>query len=606
MKSRASRTLCLRARDGFEQTWKERRAHRVELRSQRVVDEDRRGRGERGERFLRRESERERFGETERRRRVTNVTNARFASAFTCSCAHTTRSRRAHRRKNCRHGVDSTNAHDLVDEIDFARDVGSVRGNDDGECVVFFRDVKSETLERRRRFDEIDRDTDERVHARCAERCVHAGNLFRALYENIFRRDASAKTRGHRGRVLEDTCGVAVIDSALEAMARLRVKTITARGAPHGPRIEIRALEHDAFRRRADLGVCAAHHAGERDGAATVDRVGDHQIIFDERSCDAVERDECFVRARTSHDDFSAANFVGVERVHRVTVLEHHDVRDVDCVRDRTHAERAEPVANTSGRWRDRNARHDRRAVVRTTFGVFDDHIELALHIFFGTLHGGLGCGDVPRDSKKRGSFTREAHVTETIRTIRRETDFENLIARFGNQIDQFCAGLCESGGKHDDSGCVIGEPELRFAAKHSFADDAADLATRDRHSLRWKVRTERREHDDRSRFWNFRSAAHDFLRRDAAIDGHQFQTALRRVRARAHDPRENARLRTRAEFVNRFDLEPTMREPLRDFFRVVRQPGHERAKPMERRLHQNCSKKRGSFSKSNPTFGIR
>ena len=58
---------------------------------------------------------------------------------------------------------------------------------------------------------------------------------------------------------------------------------------------EARALEQHARGRVGDLGVEAAHHAGERDAAIAV---ADHEVVLDERALDVVERRELLAVGR--------------------------------------------------------------------------------------------------------------------------------------------------------------------------------------------------------------------------------------------------------------------------------------------------------------------
>ena len=81
-------------------------------------------------------------------------------------------------------------------------------------------------------------------------------------------RPSTARAPGELGRerrrVREHLLDVARIDPALEAVARLRVQPVPPRRAPDSARVEVRALEEDALRRRADLAVRRPHDPRER------------------------------------------------------------------------------------------------------------------------------------------------------------------------------------------------------------------------------------------------------------------------------------------------------------------------------------------------------
>src|SRR5271165_1238428 len=118
------------------------------------------------------------------------------------------------------------------------------------------------------------------------------------------------KLRHERDRAPQRRLRVAPIDAALEAMARLGVQAVASRRATHAARIEVRALEKDAFGRRSDLAVTTPHDAGERYRPLAV---ADDQVVGSQCSLDAVERHQYFPRTRMSDDDASAAHSVEVE-----------------------------------------------------------------------------------------------------------------------------------------------------------------------------------------------------------------------------------------------------------------------------------------------------
>ena len=108
------------------------------------------------------------------------------------------------------------------------------------------------------------------------------GDLAGAVRRRAARLDASARDRtaGQLGEQARGAIGGARdavrIDAALEAIRRLAAQAEALRGAAHAGRRELRALDQDVARGRADLGLGAAHHAGDRDRALGV---GDHQVV---------------------------------------------------------------------------------------------------------------------------------------------------------------------------------------------------------------------------------------------------------------------------------------------------------------------------------------
>jgi hypothetical protein len=108
----------------------------------------------------------------------------------------------------------------------------------------------------------------------------------------------------------------------------------------------VRALEQHVGRARADLGLRAAHHARDCDGALGV---GDHEVFALERARGAVERRDLLVGARAPHVDRAAAQRRRVEGVQRLAELEQHEIRHVDDDVDRAHAGRIESGGEPGG-----------------------------------------------------------------------------------------------------------------------------------------------------------------------------------------------------------------------------------------------------------------
>ena len=127
-------------------------------------------------------------------------------------------------------------------------------------------------------------------------------------------------------------------------------------------RLEVRRLDEHVAGRAADLGLGAAHDAGDRDGPLAT-AVGDEQVARVEGTVDVVERGQPLARPRPAHDD-RALEGGEVERVQRLAQAEHHVVRDVDRQRDRAHPGLGEAHRHPPrGGGGDVDAAHDARDV---------------------------------------------------------------------------------------------------------------------------------------------------------------------------------------------------------------------------------------------------
>ena len=143
--------------------------------------------------------------------------------------------------------------------------------------------------------------------------------------------------------------------------------------AQHRQRLEVRRLEHHRRRRVGDLGVLAAHHAGETDRPLGV---GDHEVVGSELAACAVERDELLPGARAADDDPAAGERLSVVRVQRAAEREHHVVRDVDDVRDRAHPRADQPCLQPRRRLADRHVAQNARDEARARFEVVDRDLD--------------------------------------------------------------------------------------------------------------------------------------------------------------------------------------------------------------------------------------
>ena len=149
------------------------------------------------------------------------------------------------------------------------------------------------------------------------------------------------------------------VDTALEAARGLGGQLVPPRGPGDRHRVEVRRLDEDVARRAADLGLGAAHDAGDGDGALAA-AVGDEQVAGVEGAVGVVERGDPLAGAGPPHDDRRLEGGE-VEGVQRLAEAEHDVVRDVDRQRDRAHARLGEPRRHPRGGWVPRRRCRGRR-----------------------------------------------------------------------------------------------------------------------------------------------------------------------------------------------------------------------------------------------------
>ena len=153
------------------------------------------------------------------------------------------------------------------------------------------------------------------------------------------------------------------VEALLKAAGRLGSHAQLFCGDAHRAALKAGGLEDDGVGALVDAAVLAAHDAGYRAGLFLV---GDDQHLLAQGSVHAVQCLDGLAGAGVADNDLVALDILDVKGVHRLAVLEHDVVGDVDDVVDRAHAAGAQTLA------------HPARG--RADLDIFDDsgHIALA------------------------------------------------------------------------------------------------------------------------------------------------------------------------------------------------------------------------------------
>jgi hypothetical protein len=397
------------------------------------------------------------------------------------------------------------------------------------------------------------------------------------------------------------------IDLALEAVRGLGREAEPARGAPHAARVEVRALEQHVGRARGDLGLGAAHHARDRDGALGV---RDHQIVGGQRPRGTVQRRELLVRPRAADADPPAAECRPVEGVQRLAELEEHQVRHVDDHVDRAHPGRGEPLGEPRRARPDRDAAHQPRAVARAAFGVLDLDVHrrgggLALLFRLDRRHP-------QRTAEMRAHLARDAEDRRAVAAVRRERDLEHVVAGREHRVEPRTDGRCV--GQDEDSVETErsevderargerSESELLRGADHPVRHDVADLRLLDLRAVGQRRPDDR--HGDLLPGGDVRRAAHDLDRLGAPeVDLADRQAIRIGMRLPIEDESDLEGREVGPDALDRLDLEPAARQRRRDRRRIGRVD--ELGEPRARHPHPSCSSTRRSPSNIRWMFGI-
>ena len=268
-----------------------------------------------------------------------------------------------------RHLLDPE-AHDLLDEIDRARDVARAPGRHRhlGRRRPRSRAAAAARPAPRRESPARDR------RSTSSGRWRTTGGAGSSPWTSVVPGPARAGERDEQlGRVDRRLLGGVRVDALLPARRRVGAEPQPPRGAQHRQRVEVRRLEQEVRRLVAHLAVLAAHDPGDRDGPL---RVGDHEVGRRELALVAVERADLLPRLRAADDDPALREERAVERVQRRAEREHDVVRDVDDVRDRAHAGGEEPRLQPGRRRADAGVAEDPADVARAALEVLDADVD--------------------------------------------------------------------------------------------------------------------------------------------------------------------------------------------------------------------------------------
>ncbi len=357
-------------------------------------------------------------------------------------------------------------------------------------------------------------------------------------------------------------------------------------------RREERALEHHVARRRRDLARLAAHDARQRDGAA---RVGDHQVVRHQRALDPVERHDALARRRAAHDDGAVRDPRQVERVQRLTVLEHREIGGVDDGVDGTHPAAQQAQAHRERRRTHAHAAHHPRHVPRTEVRRLDPHPDL------------LGAGRAalaharPRRTRAHtqhgGQVAGDAADGQQIAAVRGHLDLDHRVVH-ARQVAQGHAR--RRLGQLERARRLVAQLEVGLGAQHAVGCHALHLDGLDVTAVGQR-RAGKSDRDTPSSREPGRGG-HDAAGLAAQIEPADRQPRGRGMRGDGLEPRRTDLRVEVAHLLHRLDLQAGHRHAIGEGRGGVL-PRDELGKPAERNAHddvpaaQNCARKRRSSS---------
>ena len=242
--------------------------------------------------------------------------------------------------------------------------------------------------------------------------------------------------------------------------------------------VEAGALDHHVDGVVLDLGIHAAHDAGQRHGALAV---GNKAHAGVEHALLAVERRELLVLLGGANHHATPAIALGkgvkVKGVQRLTGEHHHVVGDVDDVVVRAHTQGVETLDHPVGRGADLHVAHDAGdiAVAQTLVGDLDGKLVVGRAAGLGLDGGQLNVEIAVEDG---AGLAGHADHGQTIGTVGRDLAVEHGITRAHVLGKRHAAGRVL--GQDHDAGVVAAQAELARRAVHAHGHDAAKLALLD------------------------------------------------------------------------------------------------------------------------------
>ncbi len=188
--------------------------------------------------------------------------------------------------------------------------------------------------------------------------------------------------------------------------------------------VEVRRLKHNIHRIVNDLAVLAAHDAGKTDGAGII---GDYEDVGVELSDIAVERRELLALICTANYDPAALDVAIVKRVHRLAVLHHDIVCDIDDVVYRSYAHCAQSLAHPLRRGCDLYVAHHACGISRAEVGCRGlDRQKLGKNaVRSAPDDGGMGLELLAEGCRR---LTRKTDDRQTVGTVGRYLKLDDMI----------------------------------------------------------------------------------------------------------------------------------------------------------------------------------
>ena len=295
---------------------------------------------------------------------------------------------------------------------------------------------------------------------------------------------ACAQLLHQLARTVDRIEGHARIKALLKAAGGLGTHAERLCGDTNGSAVEVCGFENDSLGVIHNLGVCAAHNACNSNRLVVV---ADGEHLVAQVVVHTIEGLDGLTVAGAADNDAAVGQALVVESVHRLTVLEHNVVGNINDVIDWTDAAGVQTLAHPRRGRLDLDILDNAGGVARAQIGVLD----LDGHILVDVVAYALDLRGLDAERTVEGScgLASQTDHAQAVRTVRGDLEIGNPVVQTEHLFDVLANR--GAGGQEQDAvlarirHAAVGQTEFLERAHHAVGRHAAQLALGDLHAAR-------------------------------------------------------------------------------------------------------------------------
>ncbi len=263
------------------------------------------------------------------------------------------------------------------------------------------------------------------------------------------------------------------MDSAREAVARLRIQTLRGHRAAHVDEIPARALQQDGLRLGGNFAFQAAHHARDGQRAFRVAHQGGEGVQI---ALHPIQGGQLFAGVSRAGDDGgrltvgALAQMVVIEGVQRLAGFQHDVIGGVHNAVDRPHARQAQTALHPIGAGARRRAAQHADHKARVHGGVLNLNGNLPHHA--GPIRGQTALRQAQRFAGDGGQFAGHTQHAGVADHVGQDGNFEHGVAHVVRQGHARGRIVIQE----DDALMLLRDAQFLLGTHHRVAFHAADL----------------------------------------------------------------------------------------------------------------------------------